>query len=411
MNEDGSLGIPHGASSEEETPSEAPVAPNAAEELLNNSANTSTEDQLDISHDTPIENQTVPVNSEPIDIFAQQGAIVPNDMAPGSNISEDTPTSFNATSQTTTNPTAQTHLSSNPFGNRNHYQHSSQKTSPNVPQFFSNAIAANTTTVRTPRKSRKGLFIGIGIGLLALIAVIAILSSITIFSGRPNYKEQKSAFNRYANKLLFNSDSDKDIPDREKNTSYSYETMQQNNYTIDSSYIFDLISLYDNFSASLAKLDQSKLDEKLKTYAEENKSALIFIQKYSNAEELAYDDIYELYAASPDDANSAIESYLSLFSDGNNSYMIKYKSYKEEEFNIALKLAEEYASSGCLSKTVDQQCIDNVIAMDKNDIGIGDLSSNMFANSNSASQLIQTSYSDLSMFCWEIRDMLNGGNS
>jgi hypothetical protein len=411
MNEDGSLGIPHGAPSEEETPSEAPIVPNAAEELLNNSANTSTEDQLDISHDTPIENQTVPVNSEPIDIFAQQGAITPNDMAPESNIGEDTPTSLNATSQTTTNPTAQTHLSSNPFSNRNHYQHSSQKTGNNIPQFFSNAIAANTTTVRAPRKSRKGLFIGIGIGLLALIAVIALLSSITIFSGKPNYKESKSAFNRYANKLLFNSDSDKDIPDREKNTSYSYEAMQQNNYAIDSSYIFDLISLYDNFSASLAKLDQSKLDEKLKTYAEENKSALIFIQKYSNAEELAYDDIYELYAASPDDANSAIESYLSLFSDGNNSYMVKYKSYKEEEFNIALKLAEEYANSGCLSKTVDQQCIDSVIAMDKNDIGIGDLSSNMFANSNSASQLIQASYSDLSMFCWEIRDMLNGGNS
>ena len=97
MNEDGSLGIPHGAPSEEETPSEAPIAPNAAEELLNNSANTSTENQLDISHDTPIENQAVPVNSEPIDIFAQQGAIAPNDMAPESNISEDTPTSFNAT--------------------------------------------------------------------------------------------------------------------------------------------------------------------------------------------------------------------------------------------------------------------------------------------------------------------------
>ena len=411
MNEDGSLGIPHGAPSEEETPSEAPVAPNAAEELLNNSANTSTENQLDISHDTPIENQAVPVNSEPIDIFAQQGAIAPNDMAPESNISEDTSMSFNTTSQTTTNPTAQTHLSNNPFSNRNHYQHSSQKTSPDIPQFFSNAIAANTTTAQTPRKSRKGLFIGIDIGLLALIAVIAILSGITIFSGRPNYRESKSAFNRYANKLLFNLDSDKDIPDREKNTTYSYETMQQNNYTIDSSYILDLISLYDNYSSSLAKLDQSKLDEKLKTYTEENKNALIFIQKYSNAEELAYDDIYELYAVSPNDANSAIESYLSLFSDSNNSYMVKYKSYKEGEFNIALKLAEEYAKSGCLSKTVNQQCIDNVIAMAKNNIGIGDLSNNMFANSNSASQLIQVSYSDLSLFCWEIRDMLNGGNS
>lgn len=356
MNEDGSLGIPHGAPSEEEMPSEAPIASNVAEELLNNSANTSTENQLDISHDTPIENQTVPVNSEPIDIFAQQGAIAPNDMAPESNISEDASMSFNTTSQTTTNPTAQTHLSNNPFSNRNHYQHSSQKTNPDIPQFFSNAIATNAT-VQAPRKSRKGLFIGIGIGAIVIciiIITILLLKNTVTHDDNGSIASRlkdntKQLFYSYGNYLLFGIDSNDKIDMNNLSTAeYSYLYKINSGAGIyDQNYANTLSEKFTAF-ADKAKKDYNNEESQMIGIINEYSELLNFIKSNPTRDELSLDALYKEYLTNGKaGAEQRASTQLKPYNTDNESIQMFYDA-KLNSYNSFILYLESLKANGCI---------------------------------------------------------------
>ena len=359
MNEDGSLGIPHGAPSEEETPSEAPIAPNAAEELLNNSANTSTENQLDISHDTPIENQAVPVNSEPIDIFAQQGAIMSNDMASESSINEDTPTGFNATPQATINPTStpQTHLSNNPFSNRNHYQHSSQKTSSDIPQFFSNAIAANTTTAQAPRKSRKGLFIGIGIGAIVIcIIIITVLLLKNTVTNDDNgsiasrlKSNTKQLFYSYGNYLLFGIDSNDKINMNNLSTAeYSYLYKINSGAGIyDQNYANTLSEKFAAF-ADKAKKDYNNEESQMIGIINEYSELLDFIKSNPTRDELSLDALYKEYLTNGKaGAEQRASTQLKPYNTDNESIQMFYDA-KLNSYNSFILYLESLKANGCI---------------------------------------------------------------
>lgn len=355
MNEDGSLGIPHGAPSEEETPSEAPVVPNAAEELLNNSANTSTENQLDISHDTPIENQTVPVNSEPIDIFAQQDAIAPNDMAPESNISEDTSTSFNATSQTATNPTAQTHLSNNPFSSRNHYQHSSQKTSPNIPQFFSNAIATNAT-VQAPRKSRKGILIGVGVAtaIVGIIAAVILLPNVGTSGGDDSIAGRiedstKQLFYSYGNYLLFGIDSNAKIDANNlPTTGYSYLYKINTAAGIyDQDYANTLSEKFAAF-ADKAKNDYNNEESQIIDIINDYTEVLDFIKSNPTREELSLDALYKEFLTNGKvGAEQRANNQLAFYNVDNDTFRPFYEA-KQNSYTSFIKYLDILKTNGCI---------------------------------------------------------------
>ena len=52
--------------------------------------------------------------------------------------------------------------------------------------------------------------------------------------------------------------------------------------------------------------------------------------------------------------------------------------------------------------------MEKLYATDPDNIGIGDLYNEMLSSGQLAEEVADTAYSDLSLFCWEISDLLNG---
>ena len=406
MNEDGSLGTPHGASQEEETPIAEPNFSSNQEDTEISSTDASAVDDTAISHDSPIE---APIatesDEEPVDIFAspeEQAAEAESASTPG-----EAPTAI-------TSGSSDSHsITNSPFHNRNRFQANTNTTNSNVPQFFSDSMVASTP-ISQPRQSKKGLFIGIAIGGIALIGIVLMVIAITkggggiLGIGGVNLSESKQTFNTYANKLLFDKDSKDTIPARDYNYKYSYLSKVDDNNKINGDYATSLISLYDSYLSALTKQDQEKLNQKLKSYSDENKKALSFLKVYSGYETIESGHIILAYmSGGKTTAQKQIKDYLNYFSD-DKSYSKNYKEAKEVEFNNALKIAESAQKHGCLQENKYSQCMDSLYSTDPDDIGIGDLYNEMLESSHQAEKIAENAYSDLSLFCWEISDLLNG---
>jgi len=329
--------------------------------------------------------------AEPVDIFA-------------------TPDEKAAEAAETANTPRTSHLSSNPFNTRRYQAPTNQPRSA-VPQFFNDAIVANTP-VSLPKTKKKLPVVPIVIAVVIIAIIVGLVFLLSkgpsIIGGGVNFSESKQKFNTYANKLLFDIDSDKDIPDRDNKEEYSVIDKKYKTETLEESYISSLISSYDNYSTALGKLNQDKLDAKLKEYTAENKKLLEFIKAFSIEEPFDYDDLLDAYTKGDTTISIKIGKYLDHFNNENNSYSATYKAYKTVEFENLMKIIEKYDSFGCFNGGIDQACVNKVMTTDFDDADINNLYEEMVNSSESASSFVESAYSDLLLYCWEIRDMLKG---
>ena len=349
MNEDGSLGIPHGSPSEEEIPSAAPIIPGATEEISDTSVSVSGDNELNISHDSPDEEQTVPVNSEPIDIFANPNSNMPADATPNDmleNPNNDTPSA-----------PGHTHLSNNPFNSRSRYQSSSSR--PNsgsgVPQFFNDAIISNTP-VKAPRNSKKGILIGVGIAaaIVGIIAAVILLPNIGTSGGDGSIAGRikdstKQLFYSYGNYLLFGIDSNAKIDTNNLSTTeYSYLYKINTAAGIyDQDYANTLSEKFAAF-ADKAKNDYNNEESQIIDIINEYTEVLDFIKSNPTREELSLDALYKEFLTNGKvGAEQRANNQLAFYNVDNDTFRPFYEA-KQNSYTSFIKYLDILKTNGCI---------------------------------------------------------------
>ena len=331
MNEDGSLGIPHGASQEEETPIAEPNFSSNQEDTGISSTGASAVDDTAISHDSPIE---APIDAgsgeEPVDIFAspeEKAAEAESASMPG-----EAPTAITSGSSNSHS------ITNNPFHNRNRFQANTNTTNSNIPQFFSDSMVASTP-ISQPRQSKKGIIIGAAIGCAALICIILLV--VSFISGKNpivaniDLGSIKTKYNKLANYIISGEEKDNKI-----DTTFG----AKENY-----YFYDIRKSEEEFKNITTKtkaleedlLDAAKSIKNNQKYASiytsisKQADTLYSLEAFYSKKPLSYDDIMADYLSNGKEATlSKIDNYYGINQFG------ALKTYNEATKNLANEIIE-----------------------------------------------------------------------
>ena len=412
MNEDGSLGIPHGASQEEETPTAEPTFSGGQEETKISSTDASTVDDTAITHDSPIEAPNFDSNEEPKDIFASLENQTTETATTKETIAEQA-----APNITSLNNTSAHHIANNPFHNRNRFETANNtnatQANSNVPQFFNDAIIANTPN-NQPKRSKKSLFIGIIIGGIALIA-IALIISLAIKNNSRRYTDangnvvdthSKEDFYKYANLLINGTDSTSKIEGSfSSSESYYYQSKISGTDLYDQSYVNSLSDQYNTFYDNFSKANENLSNGKAYNYINGYKDLLDFIKKNPLNENYRKEAIISTYVTQGREAaSSATNKILGKFNSEKNDHEKSFYQLKQIEFSNLLLLLDEANAKGCIKNNeLIEQCIDNNIFLDDSE---NDLKQTVLTNSYDSNDYVMDSYSKLGYDCWQIADAL-----
>ena len=371
MNEDGSLGISHNASQEGQTPTAKPVFSSGQEGVEKSSADASTANDVAISHDSPIEVPTVnniaishdslieaptttTIDTEPVDIFA----------SPEERAAEAANTQENTSNTVASNNPDNHHIANSPFSSRNHFQSSTNTTDPNIPQFFNDAIIANTP-IEQPKKSKKGLIIGAIIGCVVLIltAIIIIIiihkqnspqgTSDTAPINKPASANLVDAYNRFFNYLVFGKDSNESAPDSELASGiYADLRLDERNPEKNKNYFSSL---------------NEKLESFIKSYNSEYPNNTItgdevqsYYYYYATAKQLSRNDIdNEIVISDINTVKNIINETYPESVSGTKEYKAYVKSAHDFLISHA-EIANIYKDKGCIyDNNVDAICIES----------------------------------------------------
>ena len=400
--------IPHGQadnSSSDETPEVTAVfsdaqyteaQPDTATESVN-VAEQATEQSADQNGST-MQSATFPEDVEPVDIFATQEEKTAEASAPAK---------------------SDTRMSNNPFSSRNRYQANTNNNTTDVPQFFNDAIIANTP-VEQPKSSKKGLFIGLGIGVVViiLVTVLAIFlpkmgnKLVTTQNGKQLNANSKTLFYQYANKLLYNTDSTNALSENfDSNKKYYYmdkvviDSDYDDSAAYDTQYLNGLSELYDKF---------------YKKFNEDNKDIDNTLAKNTMTD---YSELLEFFRSDPRSvvySNEVIlDSYLSggltaaknkaktlIKNDSTNSYLVTIYNIKKDSIDTSIKVIEQYEKNGCAKDgKLVMKCANKIQVEMKGDKFITQIAKNL---DGEAISLADNNYYQLSARCWEIAKMLEG---
>ena len=414
MNDEGNVRIPHGPQAEE-TPNEAP---NFSSE--GNSTPEVTPEQVvptpetEISHEEPIETDiatnaipespntmTAPTqeaaDTEPVDILATQNE--QSEQNTQSGITEE-----------------KSHINNNPFSGRNRYQEKTPQ--PAVPQFFNDAIVANTP-IEQPKSNKKGLLIGAGIGVIvvAIIALVAIFalrnnntpvnSGLVDIDGNKINVSSKNIFYSYANYALFGQESEDKLPERNSDQVYSYSSKIFPSKELDVNYAKSLLEKYNTFYNKLRSDNPNSSKGVLFSKTDDYKKLLEFTVKNPSNEKLDYSYIASIYVSGGEDAaTKAITDVLTPFYDEENSYSLDFYEQKTTEFNLTINYMKKIKSANCIvGGKINDTCAEKVKALDSDGNSI--LETLTQTNSNIYNS-VSDSYRHIGLDCFEIGQILEG---
>ena len=360
MNEDGSLGIPHGAPQEEKTPVAEPVFSSNQEGIgMSPTIASGVDDNIAATHDSPIEAPiTTESNDEPVDIFA----------------SSDTSASEEAAPAAISSGTSERHIASNPFHSRNRFQSNASTNTTlansNVPQFFNDAIVANTPIER-PRQSKKGLLIGVAIGAILLIGIVV---GVTLFINKSTQENNPASlgkntkklsqnvinkFNKYANFIISGNANENDIPasrpfDCKISEIYASSTDVKKNY------IETANNLFNEFTNEFKK--EIELTAIVKSY-QDNLNATVYSL---TTEPLSIvGNVYDKYIQS---GKSAAEQYVNSYLGSDLDKNI-VKSREKTYYYALVEELELFKNNSCIKNgEVITSCTDKIASSGKQKI-------------------------------------------
>ncbi len=341
--------IPHGPAAENgsnETPNKA--SDFSSDQDSDTQSTQSTPEPITntvISHEEPIEQpSTAPSDTEPVDIFA----------TPEERAAE--PTAITGSS---------THVNNTPFNSRNRYQGQSHNKFNNVPQFFSDAIIANTP-IEQPKRSKKGLTIGIAIGSIVLFSLLLIVILTVRKSNNDTSKltqasiksETKELFYSYANFILSGKDSKEPVTlDNINYSSYAYlKNINTAAGLYNQSYANELSERFSNF-AQKAKQDYGEEKGQIISMIDNYIELLTFIKSNPSRKELSTNTIVNTYLNDGESsAKNKIDSILSEYSKDNDIYKPFYEARRKSYESIIFHL-KTLKENGCIkNSSINETC-------------------------------------------------------
>ena len=238
-----------------------------------------------------------------------------------------------------------------------------------TPEFFNSAMAANTP-VEQPKRSRKGLFIGIAaVVAVVFIGVIALIAAARFRGGSTANplsaqlkKETKELFYSYANFLFYGKESKEPITSSSiKGNNYEYlKSINTAAGIYDQSYANTLGERFSSF-AEKAKQDYGDQGGQIIDVIDEYTELLNFIRSNPAREELSTDVIGNAYLNNGRaSAESMAKSLLSEYSKENSVYQPFYEA-KQNGYEAIINYLDLLTEENCIQNgIINNSCASKV---------------------------------------------------
>ena len=234
---------------------------------------------------------------------------------------------------------------------------------PNTPEFFSEAVMANTV-VPQPRKNRKKLFLIIGIILILVVGILAIIIFTLNRATNPDNSvipntlsaETARAFNSFANYYLTGTDSENDPTAAEKaNTEIYADQMISNSEINENDRKNYFIALNDKFNAFLTSFNSEYTNSTI--LGDDFRSYYFYFATTTNMTDMEFLDY--IYKNSKDDAIKLIENNYKI-SGVPETYKL-YASTQRKYYELRAEIYEKIILNKCYEgKEVNNTCVSSI---------------------------------------------------
>ena len=228
----------------------------------------------------------------------------------------------------------------------------------NAPEYFNNAVQdiviADVAAADAKKKRKK-------VALIALAVVAVLAAGLGIFLlivqlSKPSASSVKSAFNRYANYVLYGEEKNSDFGEYSDTVKYTILDKYDN---VDENYNRRMKELFEKFYSQYnGAVEQGiyKKDEAIDDYKE------IVMSVYYGFE---MDESISLNSIASSVISKGKEGYLKEISEKSKWYTEQGVSYLAEDWNNVMSayasLAEAYNNVGCIvNGKIDYGCIENL---------------------------------------------------
>lgn len=219
---------------------------------------------------------------------------------------------------------------------------------PNTPEFFSEAVMANTA-IPQPRKSHKKLIIIAA----AIIIVAAIAITIVVVSqnrGREGNElgsaDAIKSFNRLANYATYGTDSEEYLsePFDEFKSYYAEQHIQDLDSTLPKKEYGKKLGEYaSNFKSAFSAADKSKMPQEIQDEIADALNYAQFLSQYAATEDPDYNILGSMHGKSDTYTTTWSENYyIDFLSNKENSYAQTYGSLATENLKIKVDISKKY---------------------------------------------------------------------
>jgi len=338
-------------------------------------------------------------NVEPVDIFATEA-----EKAAEANQQSGAPNS---------------HISNSPFNSRSRFRPTNTQANPQMPQFFNDAIVANTP-IAPAKKSHKGIIIGAIVAIIAIGAMVAVLlmsssnnniianiagSYITDSDDQKINVSSKNLFYKYANEALYGIDSEEVI--KKEQGAYAYSSKIYASEEFDQNYAKNLLEKYNTFYDKL-RADNKDIEEtQLFNVTQNHKNLLTFISLNPSNENLEIEHILQVYAKNGrSSAVAESNKVLEPFNNGDDSYATDFYEMKKELFENVIEYSDKLSEAGCLkNKSINSTCVGKTPVANSQG---KDLAEIITSADNRIYDTVSSTYRQIGQDCWEITNIIEG---
>lgn len=262
--------------------------------------------------------------------------------------------------------------------------------------------------------SKKKLVIVLGACITAVIVIVGIValafsrSGTQTVGGDTNTNTNigsKGDFYSYANKILYDKDSQDVITEELRRGEYAYSQWVYNSTEFDQDYFDQMYQKYNNFYEKLFQENPDLTNGAVYESTTDYKRLLDFMAINPSGEEFSHDYIMEVYVNDGRDvAAEKADEILSRIPD--NDYAISFHELKEIDFTSTIEFLDRLDEAGCIvDEEIDEECLGYID--DINDDGES-LSSIISSKDAEAYNFLNDCYEHIGIDCWQIKNALEG---
>ena len=216
---------------------------------------------------------------------------------------------------------------------------------PNTPEFFSEAVMANTAAPQ-PRKSHKKLIIGAIIGIAVIVIIIIATATVSNnIASKPYSNSFISTFNKFANYVIDGKEEETPIGLTAYDYDRNYSALGRMKYSDDDDktemkqYISHLLELNKSFMDSYNSLNSEKISDEFSENIQIINNICAFLKDYAEYEDPSVQTLANINGWGESRAKSWVDNYYDRFNKVENPYSNRYGAIKTEILRIEAELS------------------------------------------------------------------------